>query len=163
MQVNKNQQWVRHQDWESIQPYPGISGLTADMSYPGGSSMLISSTLPQTVGTKVKERSLNEPALFLSVQQPRPGFNSKGEPPPKKTHRAMHLAVILWKIWGNRMKHKFLNLELGDSMHEKSNLRNPNLCWSFRGAHLDLTPLASTGFHIGNPVASHPSTRASAL
>lgn len=38
------------------------------------------------------------------------------------------------------MKHKFLNLELGDSMHEKSNLRNPNLCWSFRGADLDLPP-----------------------
>lgn len=130
---------MRHQDHlehpfaDLVASSPLHSGLTADMSYPGGSSMLISSTLPQTVGTKVKERSLKEPALFLSVQQPRPGFNSKGEPPPKKTHSAMHLAVIIWKILGNRMKHKFLNLELGDSMHEKSNLRNPNLCWSFGG------------------------------
>ena len=74
---------------------PLHSGLTVDMSYPGGSSMLISSTLPQTVGTKVKERSLKEPALFL-VQRPSPDSTEKGT--PKKTGKLMGESTYLENI-----------------------------------------------------------------
>lgn len=95
--------------------------------------MLISSTLPQTVGTKVKERSLNEPALFLVQQLQARFFVKKGTPPKKKNMGDAPSGELSGKYWENRMKHKFRNLELGDSMHEKSNFRNPNLCWSFGG------------------------------
>lgn len=63
--------------------------------------MLISSTLPQTVGTKVKERSLNEPALFLVQQLQARFFVKKGTPPKKKNMGDAPSGELSGKYWEN--------------------------------------------------------------